>query len=153
MKTLYTIALLLLAGTLLGQQSADEILASNDVNTGKTAQTLLASQFRDMDVATLDGVYKLLSENGTLSEVRTFEAGKMDGTWLQYDENENQRCCCSVSAMRCRASGLSVSSPAGTGRCRGRPGCPLGRPRTAARLRASARRSAVTPRSCRRRGR
>lgn len=89
MKTIYTIALLLIAGTLLGQQSADEILASNDVNAGKTAQTLLASQFREMNASTLDGVYKLLSENGSLAEVRTFEAGKMDGTWLQYDDNEN----------------------------------------------------------------
>ena len=88
MKTLYTIALIFLAGTLYAQQNTDEILASNDINSGKSEQTLLASQFQEMDAGELDGVYKLLSDNGKLSEVRTFEQGKLDGTWLQYDENE-----------------------------------------------------------------
>jgi antitoxin component YwqK of YwqJK toxin-antitoxin module len=88
MKTLYTIALIFLAGTIYAQQNIDEILASNDVNKGKTEQTLLASQFQEMNAEALDGMYKLLSDNGKLSEVRTFEQGKMDGTWLQYDKNE-----------------------------------------------------------------
>ena len=88
MKTLYIIALMLLAGTLYAQQNTDEILASNDVNQGKPEQTLLASQFQEMNAETLDGVYKLLSDNGKLSEVRSFEQGKLDGTWVQYDENE-----------------------------------------------------------------
>jgi len=89
MKTLYAIALIFLAGTLYAQQNTDEILASNDVNNGKPEQTLLASQFQEMNAGTLDGVYKLLSDNGKLTEVRSFEQGKLDGTWLRYDENEN----------------------------------------------------------------
>jgi antitoxin component YwqK of YwqJK toxin-antitoxin module len=88
MKTLYTLALMFLTGTLLAQQNADEILASNDVNSGKTEHTLLASQFSGVNAETLDGVYKLISENGKLTEVRTFAQGKLDGTWLEYDENE-----------------------------------------------------------------
>lgn len=88
MKTLYTLALILISGTLLAQQNADDILASNDLNAGKTEHTLLASQFRDVNSETLDGVYKLMSESGKLTEVRTFEQGKLDGTWLEYDENE-----------------------------------------------------------------
>lgn len=89
MKTIYTIALLFFTGALFAQQNADEILASNDLNTGKTQHTLLASQFQEMNAGTLNGVYKLIAANGNLSEVRTFDQGKMDGTWLQYDENEN----------------------------------------------------------------
>ena len=88
MKTLYTIALIFLAGTLYAQQNTDEILTNNDVNNGKTEQTLLASQFQAVKAEALDGVYKLLSDNGKLSEVRSFEQGKLDGTWLQYDEND-----------------------------------------------------------------
>ncbi|MDF1570070.1 MAG: hypothetical protein P1P82_00420 [Bacteroidales bacterium] len=89
MKTLYIIVLLFLGGTVCAQQNVDEILASNDVNSGKSEQVLLASQFQEMNAETLDGVYKLVSENGKLTEVRTFEQGKLDGTWLQYDENEH----------------------------------------------------------------
>lgn len=88
MKTLYIIALLFLGGIVCAQQNVDEILASNDVNSGKSEQMLLATQFQEMNAETLDGVYKLMSENGRLTEVRTFEQGKLDGTWLQYDENE-----------------------------------------------------------------
>jgi antitoxin component YwqK of YwqJK toxin-antitoxin module len=88
MKTLYALALMFLTGTLLAQQNVDEILASNDLNTGKTEHTLLTSQFSMVNAETLDGVYKLVSENGKLSEVRTFAQGKLDGTWLEYDENE-----------------------------------------------------------------
>jgi antitoxin component YwqK of YwqJK toxin-antitoxin module len=88
MKTLYILALMFLPGALIAQQNADEILASNDVNSGKTEHTLLASQFIEVNAETLDGVYKLLSETGKLTEVRTFEQGKLDGTWLEYDENE-----------------------------------------------------------------
>jgi antitoxin component YwqK of YwqJK toxin-antitoxin module len=89
MKTLYIIALLFLGGSLCAQQNVDEILASNNVNSGKSEQTLLASQFQGLNAVTLNGVYKLLSDNGNLAEVRTFREGKLDGTWLQYDENEN----------------------------------------------------------------
>lgn len=88
MKTLYILALVFLPGALIAQQNADEILASNDVNSGKTEHTLLASQFQEVNAETLDGVYKLMSETGKLTEVRTFEQGRLDGTWLEYDENE-----------------------------------------------------------------
>lgn len=89
MKTLYIIALLLLSGTILAQTDADEILASNDINAGKSMQVLLISQFQTMDAPALDGTYKLLADNGHLKEVRSFKEGKLDGTWLQYDSNEN----------------------------------------------------------------
>lgn len=71
MKSLCTLALLFLSGALLAQQSADEILAGNNINSGKAEQTLLASHFQGLNAGTLDGVYKLLSDNGTLSEIRT----------------------------------------------------------------------------------
>ena len=89
MKNIFIIAMLFLAGTMSAQQNPDAILASNDVNSGKAEQTLLASQFQELNANQLDGIYKLLSDNGTIKEVRTFDKGKMDGTWLQYDEHEN----------------------------------------------------------------
>jgi antitoxin component YwqK of YwqJK toxin-antitoxin module len=88
MKTSLIIAILFLTATLNAQQNADEVLANNDMNTGKSEYTLLASQFPAMDASDLNGVYKLLSENGSIREVRTFEKGKPDGTWLQYDDNQ-----------------------------------------------------------------
>lgn len=89
MKIIYTFTLLLFSGLLIAQQNADEILASNDINSEKTTHTLLASQFQTMEASALDGVYKLLAENGELKEVRSFEQGKLDGTWLQYGDHQN----------------------------------------------------------------
>jgi len=89
MKTLYIIAFLFLGGSIIAQQNPDELLASNDLNTGKAQQTILASQFEQMEVHNLNGIYKLTDEKGMLKEVRAFENGKLDGTWLQYDENQN----------------------------------------------------------------
>lgn len=89
MKTIYILIILFLAGAAHAQQNAEEILANNDMNTGKAEQTLLVSQFPSMDASELNGVYKLLSETGNIREVRAFEKGKPDGTWLQYDDNQN----------------------------------------------------------------
>ena len=89
MKTTYFLTILFLAGALQAQQNVEEILANNDVNTGKPEQSMRASQFPAMDASELNGVYKLLSESGNIREVRTFEKGKPDGTWLQYDDNQN----------------------------------------------------------------
>lgn len=89
MKTTYIFVMLFIAGIVHAQQNAEEILANNDMNTGKAEQTLLASQFPAMEASELNGVYKLLSETGNIREVRTFEKGKPDGTWLQYDDDQN----------------------------------------------------------------
>jgi antitoxin component YwqK of YwqJK toxin-antitoxin module len=89
MKTHYIFILLFIAVTGYSQQDADAILASNDINNDKNQVVLLASQFQELDAETLDGVYKLLADNGDLKEVRTFDQGKLDGTWLQYDNNQN----------------------------------------------------------------
>jgi antitoxin component YwqK of YwqJK toxin-antitoxin module len=88
MKTLYTLAILLLGGTIFAQ-STDELLASNELNAGKAQQTVVSVDFPQMEVASLDGIYKLVDAEGNLQEVRTFKKGMLDGTWLQYDENEN----------------------------------------------------------------
>lgn len=81
--------MLCMAGAISAQQTANEILADNNANSGKEEVSLLASNFPAMDVEELDGVYKLLADNGNLKEVRAFEKGKPDGTWLQYDESGN----------------------------------------------------------------
>lgn len=89
MKILINISILLLAVSVHAQQSVDEILASNSLNNNKVEQSLMASQFSVMEAEKLDGIYKLLAENGNIKEVRTFENGNPDGTWLQYDDNQN----------------------------------------------------------------
>jgi antitoxin component YwqK of YwqJK toxin-antitoxin module len=89
MKTIYIITILFLAGTMQAQQNTEQILASNNKNNGKPEQTFLVSQFPAMNASELNGVYKLLSENGSIREVRTFDMGKPDGTWIQYDDNQN----------------------------------------------------------------
>lgn len=89
MKAIYIIGILFMAGTIQAQQNVDEILANNNQNNGKPKQSMLVSHFPEMNATELDGVYKLLAENGSLREVRTFEKGKPDGTWLQYDDNQN----------------------------------------------------------------
>ncbi|MCF8345710.1 MAG: hypothetical protein K9G38_00750 [Bacteroidales bacterium] len=89
MKIQSILILLLIAATGYSQQNVDEILASNDINNNKNQQVMLASQFQELDAETLDGVYKLLTDDGSLKEVRTFNQGQLDGTWLQYDNNEN----------------------------------------------------------------
>ena len=88
MRTLYTIAIIFLGGTLLAQ-SPDELLASNEINAEKVQQTVISADFQQMEAATLDGIYKLVDDDGNLQEVRTFKQGMLDGTWLQYDEDEN----------------------------------------------------------------
>lgn len=88
MKTKYIFLLMMLTVSLHAQQPADEILADNEINSGKTEHAMLASHFQELNANTLDGVYKLLNDNGTLKEVRTFKNGQLDGTWLQYDENQ-----------------------------------------------------------------
>jgi antitoxin component YwqK of YwqJK toxin-antitoxin module len=89
MKIIHIIVMLCMAGAISAQQTEGEILANNDVNSGKKELTLLASNFQTMDAKELNGVYKLLADNGNLKEVRAFEKGKPDGTWLQYDDSGN----------------------------------------------------------------
>ncbi|MCF8225572.1 MAG: hypothetical protein K9J30_06810 [Bacteroidales bacterium] len=89
MKHLIVITILLSGSLLFAQQQPDEILASNHINDGKPEQTLMASQFQNMNANELDGIYKLIAKDGQLKEVRTFKNGLMDGTWLEYDENKN----------------------------------------------------------------
>ena len=89
MKKLITISILLLAVSVNAQQSIEEILASNSLNNNKAEQSLMANEFSVMEAEKLDGIYKLLAENGNIKEVRTFENGNPDGTWLQYDDNQN----------------------------------------------------------------
>jgi antitoxin component YwqK of YwqJK toxin-antitoxin module len=89
MKTLYIFTLIFLACSLNAQQNIEEILASNNTNSGKEQHSLLASQFSALEANNLNGVYNLLSEAGNILEVRTFDNGKLDGTWMQYDENQN----------------------------------------------------------------
>lgn len=88
-KIIYIIAILFFAIGLHAQNSVDEILASNDINTGKSEHIILTSAFQQMEAESLDGIYKLFADNGNLSEVRSFDNGQMDGTWLQYDEQQN----------------------------------------------------------------
>lgn len=89
MKTLYIIVILFLGGTIFAQQNTEELLASNDLNFGKSQQTILSREFQQLDAESLNGIYKLTDDNGNLQEVRTFNKGKLDGTWLQYDANQN----------------------------------------------------------------
>ncbi len=89
MKYLINIFIFLLTVTVHAQQSVDEILASNSLNDNKAEQSLMASQFSVIEAEKLDGIYKLLAENGNIREVRAFENGNPDGTWLQYDDNQN----------------------------------------------------------------
>jgi len=89
MKNLINIIIILLAVSVNAQQGVDEILASNSLNNNKTKQSLMAGDFSVMEAEKLDGIYKLLTENGNVKEVRTFDNGNPDGTWLQYDDNQN----------------------------------------------------------------
>ena len=89
MKLTYIVALLFLVGTAYGQQPVDEILAENVENQNKAEHTILASEFSQFNEESLDGIYKLMADNGKLKEIRSFEKGQLDGTWLEFDEQEN----------------------------------------------------------------
>ncbi len=88
-KITHIIGIIFIAAGLHAQESVDEILASNEINAGKSEHIVLSSAFQEMDAESLDGIYKLYADNGNLSEVRSFDNGQMDGTWLQYDAQQN----------------------------------------------------------------
>lgn len=50
--------------------------------------SLSEEAFNLLDEKSLDGEYHLLFPSGKLQEVRIYNKGHIDGTWLQYNENQ-----------------------------------------------------------------
>mgnify|MGYP006283288787 FL=1 len=89
MKKIFIIsAIIAICSVSHGQGDPQQILAENNANEGKMVFTLSMEEFSDLDEEDLDGTYKLLYENGSISEIRSFEKGELDGTWVQYDQNQ-----------------------------------------------------------------
>ncbi len=89
MKKIFIIsAIVAIAGIAYGQGDPQKILAENNANEGKIVFSLSKEEFTNLDENDLDGTYKLLNDNGTISEIRSFENGEFDGTWVQYGQNQ-----------------------------------------------------------------
>jgi len=89
MKTIIIFIIAALSFSAFAQNNSDIILAQNNINDSKEKHTLLTSEFKTIDAEKLDGIYKLMAEDGALKEVRSFKRGTLDGTWLEYDDKQN----------------------------------------------------------------
>ncbi len=66
--------------------SAISLQEKNNQDTCITRLTEV--EFSRLDESGLNGVYHLLFPSGKLQEIRIYDHGHLNGTWVQYNENE-----------------------------------------------------------------
>jgi len=78
-----SICTLLLSGSLI-RVSAQEAEPKND----SSVIVLTEEAFNLLDESGLNGEYHLMYPSGSIQEVRIYNNGHLDGTWIQYNEKQ-----------------------------------------------------------------